>query len=263
MVGMGDDMTKLAKIEDAPLPAAAPADEASALISMIERAARDPNVDIVKMERLFDMRERVAARAAEAAFNAAMAAAQAEIAPVAKNKSNTHNRSKYADLYAIADKALPVAHKHGFGLSFSEFRSEIPNHLGVACKVTHAAGHSERYEFNVPVDAAGSQGKVNKTATQAYGSTFTYGRRYATCGVFNIAIKDDDGNAHPGGNGMVTEDQVAELNNLISETQADAGWICEHYSIETLADMTTKQFGEAKSGLTARLKGQQKAKSNG
>ena len=32
--------------------------ETAALISMIERAARDPSVDITKMERLFEMAER-------------------------------------------------------------------------------------------------------------------------------------------------------------------------------------------------------------
>ena len=56
--------------------------EAGALISMIERAARDPAVDIAKMERLFDMQERAEKRRAETAFNAAMAAAQAELEPV-------------------------------------------------------------------------------------------------------------------------------------------------------------------------------------
>ena len=65
----------VAKIEpDAPV---AVQPETSALISMIERAARDPSVDIDKMERLLQMHERVEAKQRESAFNTAMAAVQA------------------------------------------------------------------------------------------------------------------------------------------------------------------------------------------
>lgn len=226
--------------------------EGAAIIQMIERAARDPSVDLDKMERLFAMHERVQNRRAEEQFNAAMAAAQAEIAPVARNKKNEHSGAKYADLFAIADKALPIAHHHGFGLSFSEFKSEQPNCLGVACKVSHAGGHSERYEFNVPLDRAGSQGKVNKTETQAYGSTFTYGRRYATCGVFNIAITDDDG-----GSKSAVDDRdaaLAALRVLVSKAGADEGKICNHFSVESFDDLTARQISEASAGLSARLR---------
>lgn len=226
--------------------------EGAAIIQMIERAARDPSVDLDKMERLFAMHERVQSRSAQEQFNAAMAAAQAEIAPVARNKKNEHSGAKYADLFAIADKALPIAHQHGFGLSFSEFKSEQPNCLGVACKVSHAGGHSERYEFNVPLDRAGSQGKVNKTETQAYGSTFTYGRRYATCGVFNIAITDDDG-----GSKSAVDDRdaaLAALRVLVSKAGADEGKICNHFSVESFDDLTARQISEASAGLSARIR---------
>lgn len=226
--------------------------EGAAIIQMIERAARDPSVDLDKMERLFAMHERVQSRRAQEQFNAAMAAAQAEIAPVARNKKNEHSGAKYADLFAIADKALPIAHQHGFGLSFSEFKSEQPNCLGVACKVSHAGGHSERYEFNVPLDRAGSQGKVNKTETQAYGSTFTYGRRYATCGVFNIAITDDDG-----GSKSAVDDRdaaLAALRVLVSKAGADEGKICNHFSVESFDDLTARQISEASAGLSARIR---------
>lgn len=226
--------------------------DGAAIIQMIERAARDPSVDLDKMERLFAMHERVQDRRAQEQFNAAMASAQAEIAPVARNKKNEHSGARYADLFAIADKALPIAHQHGFGLSFSEFKSEQPNCLGVACKVSHAGGHSERYEFNVPLDRAGSQGKVNKTETQAYGSTFTYGRRYATCGVFNIAITDDDGGAK-----SAVDDRdaaLAALRVLVSKAGADEGKICSHFSVESFDDLTARQISEASAGLSARIR---------
>ena len=44
-----------------------------AFLAMIERAARDPSIDIDKLDRLLLMRERENARVAEQAFNAALA----------------------------------------------------------------------------------------------------------------------------------------------------------------------------------------------
>ena len=64
-----------------------PQSESAALINMIERAASDPNVDIDKMERLFQMHERIQERRAVEAYNASMAAAQSEMQTVVRNLS--------------------------------------------------------------------------------------------------------------------------------------------------------------------------------
>lgn len=230
--------------------ALAVAGESSALISMIERAARDPNVDIDKMERLFSMHERVTAKASEAAFNAAMARAQAELKPVARKLDNKQTNSKYADLSAISLAADPIIHKHGFGVICSEFQSPREHHVGVRLEVTHEAGHSKSYEFNIPMDGTGIKGVVNKTATHAYGSTITYGRRYAKCSVFDIATTGDtDGNMP---NNMITPDQAEELAKLISSVGADLDWILGHHKVESLSDMTGKDYSIAKAGLLTR-----------
>lgn len=226
--------------------------ESAALISMIERAARDPNVDIDKMERLFQMHERIDKQRRETAFNSAMAAAQAELIPVARKLDNTQTRSKYADLAALAEAAMPIIYRHGFGISHSEFKSDRPGHLGVRAEVTHAAGFSKSYDFHIPMDGTGLKGNANMTATHAYGSTFSYGRRYSTCGVFNIATKDDDGNA--AGNKPAAESATLDqVKALIAEAGANTAWFLEHYSVETLDDLNGKQRDEIKSKLTARL----------
>lgn len=226
--------------------------ESAALISMIERAARDPNVDIDKMERLFQMHERIDRQRRETAYNSAMAAAQAELIPVARKLHNQQTKSKYADLAALAEAAMPIIYRHGFGISHSEFKSDRPAHLGVRAEVTHAAGFSKSYDFHIPMDGTGLKGNANMTATHAYGSTFSYGRRYSTCGVFNIATKDDDGN----GAGNKPELEAATLEQimqLIDDTKSDRTWFLEKYSVESFDDLTGKQRNEIKSGLTAKL----------
>lgn len=224
--------------------------ESSALIAMIERAARDPSVDIDKMERLFQMHERVEARRSVQAYNAAMSAAQEEMPAVVKNKQNDHTKARYADLFAIADECLPVIHKHGFGLSFSECKATEPNCMGIACRASHRDGHAENYTFNVPIDSAGSQGKVNKTITQAYGSTFTYGRRYATCGVFNIIITDKDGNS--AGAATISQEQEDALRDKIEAVSADLPRFCKYFHIEKLPDLPAKDYDRAMKALEKR-----------
>lgn len=250
-------MTDAALIaHEEPKAPAVPQSESAALISMIERAARDPEVNIDKMERLFEMHEKMLDRQAVAAFAAAMAAAQAEMPTVAKNKTNDQTRSKYADLYAIADIALPVIHKHGFGLSFSECKATDPNCMGIACTASHRDGHSREYQFNVPLDGTGLKGNANKTATHAYGSTFTYGRRYATCGVFNIVVEDRDGN-NPGD--LITEEQAEMLSERLEEANADKVAFCQFFKISKFGDLPAAKLSTALKMIEQR---QKKAASN-
>jgi len=242
----------------APAAAAAHAvaSETAALISMIERAARDPNVDIDKMERLFQMRERIVRESREAAFNAAMAAAQEELRPVVRKLQNKQTNSSYADLAAISEGADPIIHKHGFGCIFSEFQSERERHIGVRIKVTHAAGHSDSHDFHIPVDDAGIKGQVNKTPVHAYSSTLTYGRRVAKCAVFDIATKNDTDGNQPQNEpqGVISDDQQAELMALITKAEIEIDAVLEYHKIESLADMPVRDFAKSKMMLETRIK---------
>lgn len=228
--------------------------ETAALISMIERAARDPSVDITKMERLFEMAERVRAREAEAAFNADMSAAQIELVPVARNQRNKQTSSNYADLAAISEAAMPIIHRHGFGVITSEFDSKKPDHLGVVCEVTHRAGHSKRYEFNIPWDGAGLKGNANKTPTHAYASTLTYGERYAKCKVFGIATKDDDAQAtSKTAKETISDDQVAFLKSLMEKASVEADIILQFFKVDALSELTPEQLKTAVAKLNKKI----------
>jgi hypothetical protein len=246
-------MTK--KVEIAVMaPVAVPTQTADPILSLIERAAKDPQVDIAKMERLFEMHQKMQARQAEMAFNAAMAAAQAELIPVARKLWNPQTRSMYADLAAITEEAMPVIHKHGFGTICSEFKSQEPNCVGIACKALHSGGHSERYEFNIPLDGAGIKGNANKTATHAYASTVTYGRRYAQCSVFNIVTKKDtDGNS-PKVSEPISEEQAIELIDLIEANGRDREGFCKYFKIERVQDLPVSDLKRAEEALTAKRK---------
>lgn len=205
---MPDTMTQAVEIDftatatPTPLvPAPAPAlpanlaPEAATIFQIIERAARDPSVDIDKMERLISMQERVQGRQAQVEFDNAMADAQEAMKPIRANLENKQTSSEYAD-YAALDRAIrPIYSKHGFSLSFTTGDGAPDNCVRVICTVAHRSGHRERPHLDMPADGKGARGGDVMTRTHATGAAITYGKRYLLGMIFNLAVtRDDDGN---------------------------------------------------------------------
>src|SRR5271154_5741796 len=92
--------------------------QADPMMAMIERAARDPQTDIDKLERLFALRERMVAEEKKTAYQAAMVRAQAKMKPVYRDAENKHTHSTYARLESISDAIKPIYTEEGFSLSF-------------------------------------------------------------------------------------------------------------------------------------------------
>lgn len=161
-------------------------------VEMFERLARDPGVDVDKLERLMQMHERMSARLAEERFNAAMSTAQARMRPVSADANNPQTRSKYAS-YGALDKALrPIYTDSGFGLSFDTGESPLSEHVRVLCYVTHASGHARTYHVDMPADGKGAKGGDVMTKTHAVGAAMSYGMRYLLKMIFNVAVGEDD-----------------------------------------------------------------------
>lgn len=211
-----------------------PTTESTALISVIERAARDPSIDIDKMERLLAMQEKIFAKQAEAAFNAAMSACQAEMPQIAPQSANSQTNSMYAALEQIDRKARPIYTKHGFALSFGTIDCPLEGFFRQTCICTHVAGHSRHYQADLPSDLTGLKGTPNKTGVQAFGSTMSYGQRYMTKLVFNIVIggEDDDGNGPTLGPG-----QMEQIRKQLKEVGTNEAQFLEFWRIDSLEKM--------------------------
>jgi len=169
------------------------------VLAMIERAARDPSVDIDKMERLLAIHREMRSETARTAYNAAMARVQAQIKPVYRDAMNDHTNSPYARLETISEAITPIITSEGFSLSYDTADCPVANHIRIVCDVMHSAGHTERKHFDLALDNVGAKGNLNKTAIQASGSTISYGRRYLKCMVFDVVLtnEDNDGNDPP------------------------------------------------------------------
>lgn len=177
-------------------PTPEPATSANALIAVIERAASNPDIDVEKMERLLAMQERIMTQNAKTAFNEAMRLAQTEMPKIKRNRENKATHSKYADLEAVTDAAVPIYTKHGFSVSYGTTDCPIPGHYRMTALCAHIAGYEREYQADIPIDNTGPKGEQNKTMTHGFGSTMSYGRRYMICLIFNITLtnEDTDGN---------------------------------------------------------------------
>lgn len=210
---------------------------------MIERAARDPSVDIDRMERLFTMHEQAEARRAKAAFFAALSELQANLPPAVR-RGTGHNNKAYARFEDVVEALRPKLKQHEFSITY---RVRQPDgKVTIVGVLAHAMGHTEETEITLPHDTSGSKNPV-----QALASSVSYGKRYVTLTLTGIATDDDD-DGKSAGTSTITAEQAAELAGLVKETEASLEWICERYEVPELSYLTAAQYAEAKAGLLAR-----------
>lgn len=213
--------------------------DSTALISVIERAARDPNIDIDKMERLLAMQERIFARTAEADFNAAMSDCQGRMPRIFPTYKNEQTNSFYAALEEIDVVARPIYTGFGFALSFGTEDCPIKDFYRQTCKVSHRGGHSEMRHADLPIDNVGLKGNPNKTGIQGFGSTMTYGQRYITKLVFNIVIggEDNDGNGP-----TLSKEQIEQIEQRMKDAGTDKAQFLGFWRVQSLDTMPAFNF---------------------
>ncbi len=201
--------------------------ESISLLQVIERASRDPNVDIDKMERLMQMHERIVKSKAESDFNDAMTACQREIRTIGADATNPQTRSKYAS-YAHLDGILrPIYTKHGISISYGTEDTPKAETVRVIAHVARG-GYTRKYQVDMPADGKGAKGGDVMTKTHATGAAIAYGSRYLLKSIFNVAVGEDDqdGNAHS--DKVLSEgakaDFLAAIEALTDMPAAEALW---------------------------------------
>lgn len=169
------------------------------LLDVIARAARDPSVDIDKMERLLAMQERVQERQAKQAFTEAKIAMRPELPEITmkgmivirdkNNPSIIKQETPFARFEDLHELVTPVLIRHGFDLKFKNGMAP-DGKVRVITILSHVAGHEDDTYFDLPHDSSGSKNPV-----QAVGSSTSYGKRYGTISILNIRVvgEDDDG----------------------------------------------------------------------
>lgn len=115
----------------------------------------------------------------------ALASAQAEIKDAAKDKENSHFRSKYADLASIWDACRLPLTSHGLAVIQT---TEPGESGGIVLETTLAHTSGQWVSGAIPVNC-------DTKNPQAIGSALTYARRYGLAAMVGVCPDDDDGEA--------------------------------------------------------------------
>ena len=212
-------------------------------LAIIERAARDPAIDIAKLEGLMQLRERMEDRRAKRAFDNAIALAKGEIPAIVKNRAVDFSTQKgrtnyrYEDFAAVASAVDPVLARHG--LSY-RFRTEQTGaKLRVTCRISHADGYGEETTLEATNDESG-----NKNAIQAVGSAATYLQRYTLKLALGLAASnDDDAQSVVGADaGLIDSDQLIQMQDLLRDTKSNLELFFLTIGATGFSDMTVPQW---------------------
>lgn len=234
-------MGNLAKVEQAPVS------ENTAMVSMFERMASDPNVDVDKLERLMQMRERAVERESKAEFDAAMSELQPEL-PAIVERGNAAGRYTYALWEDINTAIKPVLMSHGFALTF---RTSFTNGITVTGVLSHRGGHREETSITLPADASG-----NKNAVQAVASSVSYGKRYTAGALLNLTSHGEDDDAYRAAVDTISEAQEIQINEMLEATGSDKAKFLRWLKVDSVAAIPAKSFDS----VMAQLKAKERAK---
>jgi hypothetical protein len=217
-------------------------------MEMIDRAvASGASIDV--LERLMSLQERWEANQGRRAFDAAIAAAKAEIPIINKNRTvdftSAKGRTNYRheDMAEIAKTVDPILSR--YGLSYRYRTAQDGKAVTVTCIVSHRDGYSEETTLSTGIDESG-----NKNATQGIGSAVTYLQRYTLKAALGLAASTDDDarKAEPAKATveMMTASDYQQLQARVAAQGDDAdkveAFLCQKHGVETLHELTKPQW---------------------
>lgn len=189
------------------------------------------------------------------AIAAAMAKAQLDMGPAAKDAQNPHFRSSYASLASCVEACKPL-HANGIAV-FQPPVPAGPDGVAVATLLAHSSGEWIRGELYLP---------AAKRDPQGFGSALTYARRYCLCATVGLASDDDDGEsasrAKPGPAKPAAPSRPAsdlklfsDLCDRIDAAESDAmlnGIAKDAQAAQRNGALTEDQMGTIKKGVTSK-----------
>lgn len=213
--------------------------------------------DLAYVKQLMDLQERWEANQARKAYVAAMAAFKASPPTIVKNKHvefelKTGGRQSYnhATHDEVTNKIIVALSPHG--LSHAWAIRQADGLIFVKCRVTHELGYFEEVELFGPPDTTGVKSPIQQIA-----STVTLLQRYTLLAVTGLSTEemgraDTDGrNPKP----RVSEEQVANLEALLTEVGANKINFLKWLKVDALADILATNYDACVKAIEAKRHG--------
>jgi len=183
-----------------------------------------------------------------------------------KSSGRIQQTTPYASFNAIMLVLKPLLKKHGFGLHFETepmpplvVGESIVERIIVRGVLAHNRGHVRTTSFPLPMESSGSKNPV-----QGWGSSMSYGKRYATIALVNILSeapedRDTDGNPNKEtlkplkGGGFADVEERAKISKAqgeallkkIDECGVPLAGFHMHYEIDKIGDLPADLFDAA------------------
>lgn len=159
------------------------------------------------------------------------------------SKVGKAKQSTYARWEEVCAQIEPVLAANDLVLTFETAQTSA-DRVNVTAVLTHVDGHSERSQLALPIDTGGAKNNV-----QGWGSSVSYGKRYAAFALLNLVGHDDKDTDGAAPSQFITEEQEATLRDLIEATEADLPKFCGYFKIEKLPDLKAFDYARAVAAL--------------
>lgn len=194
---------------------------AASMLNFVAMALRDPSIEVSKLEALLRMQRDIVAEDAKSLFNQAFGRLQPRLPRIKKNgeveyknkQGQLEKAFKFARFEDIMTSIAPLLEEEGFSIGFNTApRPGDGGGLIVTCILRHRAGHSTDTSIPVPLDSSGG-----KNSLQGYGSSLSYGKRYAMTAALNLVTEGEDDDGGRGGARFITPEQAEELRAMCKD----------------------------------------------
>jgi hypothetical protein len=237
-VVMADGSTAIVKRDKTDLVAS----PAAQFFELIARAASDPKVDVAKMQALLDMQRQLIADQARAEFNEAFARLAPRLPRIRKSGAIDYGKGPaiaYAKWEDIDAAIRPLLLAEGFTLMFDT--EPLADRVIVIGVLQHVGGHEKRAQ-TPPLTFDNSGGK---NATQAAGSTFSYGKRYAATMLLNITTEGEDDDGAFSRVQTIEAAKVDQLQRMIRSYGGNLDKFLAYMRVKSLSEITVGDFPRA------------------
>jgi hypothetical protein len=218
------------------------------MLSAIKQGA-----SLEQVEKMMDLQDRWNAAQAKKAYDTAFAAFKAEAVTIIKGKQVTDGPLKgkrYAELHDVVNAVTPALSNHGLSSWWRLTRDE-KDWMEVTCYLRHVGGHEESVSMGGPPDMGGA-----KNAIQARASTKTYLERYTLKSITGLSEQDDDNDgAGNGVQGLVTDEQAANLLALAEEVGVDKPKFLQYMGAKDFGSILANKFDRAVQALEKKRSG--------
>lgn len=234
-----------------------PATEATSMIGMIERVVSNPAIDTNKIQALLDMQRQLLKDQAERELNTTLAAIDIPVVkkngkiPLKDSSGNPKEVSfaRWPDIYRVL---MPILRTKDLSLSFTAPARKIEGGgAEMTGRVSHKDGAFREAQISLPLDTGPGRNNL-----QSMGSTISYGKKYLTFMLLNIATEDedDDGStAEP-----ITIEQAANLHLKLTESGANIKKFLALFGVDDVRKIQQRDLKKAKA-LIAAKKAEKKA----